>query len=75
LEFEENKYYNGFELWNEFRTGYTIDFKIREQPLYVNLQMLAGFGLFPGNKPESFKKQSKEEGIFISPIFFIGTRF
>lgn len=46
-ERNEKKYYKGFELWNEFRSGYSINFKIGDLPLYVNPQVLFGFGLVP----------------------------
>lgn len=74
-EKNEEKYYKGFELWNEFRSGYTIDLTIGDQPLYINPQVLFGFGLVQGNKPESFKKTAKEEPLFIAPLIFLGVKF
>lgn len=75
FETSEKKYYSGFELWNEFRTGYTFDFQIKQKAFYFNLQALAGFGLYQGNKPKSFQKQVEKETVFISPVFFLGWRF
>ncbi len=74
-ENNEQKYYKGFELWNEFRAGYTFDFSIKKIPLTLSLQIIGGFGLYAGNKPESFIKQVKDEPIFIYPILFLGYRF
>jgi hypothetical protein len=74
-ETNEKRYYRGFELWNEFRIGYTINFKMLSKPWYVNLQVLAGFGLLPGNKPQSLLNQAKQEPLFVAPIFFVGRRF
>ncbi len=74
-ENNEQKYYKGFELWNEFRAGYTFNFKIGNIHLSLSPQIIGGFGLYPGNKPESFLKQVKEEPLFIYPIIFIGYRF
>ncbi len=74
-ENSETVYYKGFELWNEFRTGYMIDFKIGKIPVFVNPQLLLGFGLYSGNKPESFKKQVENEFLFVYPNIFAGIRF
>lgn len=75
FENNEQKYYNGFELWNEFRVGYVINFKLGKVPMYINPQVLIGFGLFPGNKPDSFIKQVEEEFLFIYPNVFLGIKF
>jgi hypothetical protein len=72
---DEDRYYNGFDLWNEFRAGYAWDFRFRGQPFYVNLQVLAGFGLYEGNKPESFREEAEENPLFVAPVFFLGWRF
>lgn len=66
----EQKYYNGFDLWNEFRFGYTCDFG--DSPLYLNLQYLVGFGLVKGNKPADFGEGGNP--VFRAPVFFIGYR-
>lgn len=66
----EKKYYNGFDLWNEFRVGYTIP--VGDTPFYVNLQYLVGFGLIEGNKPDDFGEGS--DPVFRAPVFFIGYR-
>jgi hypothetical protein len=74
-ETDEKRYYNGPELWNEFRLGYTFDFSFGRTPAFVNVQYLIGFGLYGGNKPQSFKDQAEREGIFAVPVFFLGWRF
>ena len=71
----ERKYYGGPELWNEFRPGCSIDFKLADVPFYLDLQYAIGFALYGGNKPESFKRQVKKEPVFQSSLFFIGWRF
>jgi len=74
FETTERKYYSGFELWNEFRTGYQFDFKMGDIPMTVTPQLLCGFGLCPGNKPESFIQNTKDEPVFIYPNVFIGLK-
>jgi hypothetical protein len=76
-EFNEQKYYEGAELWNEFRFGYTFDFDIRRAPWFVNVQYLVGWGLYgDDSKPQSWKDQVAREGeIFAAPMFFMGWRF
>jgi hypothetical protein len=69
----DNKYYNGFDLWNEFRIGHTFDFDIAAIPFYINLQYLVGFGLVKGNKPADFGKEGDQ--VFRAPVFFLGWRF
>ncbi len=67
----ERKYYNGFDLWNEFRFGYTFVFE--DSPLYINLQYLVGFGLIEGNKPADFGDGANP--VFRAPVFFLGWKF
>lgn len=74
-DYDEKKWYEGFDLWNEFRAGYSFDFELGGVPLYVVPQVLFGFGLYPGNKPESFLEAARKEGIFIAPVAFLGFRF
>jgi hypothetical protein len=74
-EKEEQKYYKGFELWNEFRVGYVFEFKIASHNFSVIPQVLAGFGLLPGNKPDSFLKHIETEGLFVAPVLFFGYKF
>lgn len=69
----DKKYYNGFDLWNEFRFGYTLDFTVAEIPFYINFQYLLGFGLIEGNKPADFGEGN--DPLFRAPVFFIGWRF
>ncbi|HET9136525.1 MAG TPA: hypothetical protein VFO76_07805 [Candidatus Kapabacteria bacterium] len=72
----ENTYFDGFDLWNEFRLGYRMDFHISTLPVYLNYQVLAGFGLYGGNKPQSFKDWAKRQPFFfVAPVLFMGIRF
>jgi len=76
---EEDKTYPlGFDLWNEFRLGYSFDFKIKNVPLFLNVQWPFGFALYsdPAGKPESFKDRAAENPFFyFPPLFFVGIRF
>lgn len=77
-ENEDRLYPRGFDLWNEFRLGYTWDFKIGSLPMFVNAQWPLGFALYSDDsaKPESFKKHVEEEPLFyFPPMFFVGARF
>lgn len=71
----DQKFYNGAELWNEFRAGYRFDYSILGVPSFVGLQGVCGFGLWPGNKPEAFLQQMAKEPLFIYPNIMLGTRF
>jgi hypothetical protein len=73
----EKRYYKGAELWNEFRPGYTFNFRIAGRPMFVNAQYLIGFGLYGDeSKPQSWKDQRDENGeLFMAPMAFIGWRF
>jgi hypothetical protein len=77
LETDENKYYNGAELWNEFRPGYTFDFRVGQTPVFLNVQYLIGFGLYgDDSKPPSWNAQRDEDGeLFMMPVVFLGWRF
>ena len=75
-ESNEDKVYESFDIWNEFRVGYHFDFKVAELPMFVNVQWPLGFGLYASNKPESFKENEKEERFFyFPPMVFLGIRF
>ncbi len=74
-EKNEKKYYNGFDLYNEFRAGYKFDVRISGLPFFLNLQYVLGFGLYPGNKPDSFIERNKEVPIFHALSIGIGVRF
>ena len=77
-DLNENKTYpTSFDLWNEFRLGYVFDFKIKNIPLFLNLQIPLGFALYsdPKGKSEAFKQNAKENPLFYIPLFFLGTRF
>jgi hypothetical protein len=73
----ERRYYEGAELWNEFRPGYTFDFHLAGKPVFFNVQYLIGFGLYGDeSKPQSWKDQRDAEGeLFTAPMLFMGWRF
>jgi hypothetical protein len=75
FETTEKKYYSGFELWNEFRTGYQFNFSLGNIPFTATPQLLCGFGLWPGNKPDSFIEIMKKEPVFVYPNLFVGIKF
>jgi hypothetical protein len=76
FESRENKIYSSFDVWNEFRLGYKVDFRIKKAPLYLNVQWPFGFGLFASNKPQSFKEAEKLNRFFyFPPMIFAGFRF
>jgi len=75
---EKKTYPLGFDLWNEFRLGYTWDFKVAWLPLFINVQWPFGFALYSDDsaKPESFKDWAKHHPFFyFPPMFFVGMRF
>ncbi len=74
----ENKYYNGFDLWNEFRFGYQYDFSISEIPVFVKAQIPFGFALYAGNKPQSFKDRENEGDnrfFYKAVLVYVGIKF
>lgn len=75
-EKNENKHYESFDVWNEFRLGYKIDFNISNIPCHINLQWPFGFGLYASNKPNSFIDHQKgNEFFYFPPLFFLGVEF
>ncbi len=75
-EKNEQKYYSGFDVWNEFRLGYRFDVEIGNTPFYANIQWPFGFALYTGNKPDSFMKEIEGHKYFYHiPMLFIGFRF
>ncbi len=78
-EKHEDKTYTGFDLWNEFRIGYTIDYPIQNLPTFFNLAWPFGFGLYSSNKPDSFydrmNQSFSDKYFFHFPLIFIGVRF
>lgn len=75
-EKHEDKYYAGFELWNEGRIGYRFDIKLTPQTsLYLTPQWALGFGVYGGNKPESFKEEVRDNPYFGAPLLFAGIGF
>lgn len=75
-EKNEDKYYESFDIWNEFRFGYQFDFEVKEKATFVSVQWPFGFGLYASNKPESFKENEKDNPFFYHfPVIFVGIRF
>jgi hypothetical protein len=73
-ESQEQRTYESFDLWNEARAGYRIDFALRGHPVYVNPQVAFGFGLYASNKPESFRMAEEDNRYFYAPLVFVGTK-
>lgn len=72
----ENRYYESFDVWNEFRFGYQFNFKIKSLPVYTSLQWPFGFGLYASNKPKSFTDFEKDHRFFYQfPLWFVGVKF
>lgn len=67
-EKNENKYYNGLELWSEFRAGYDFKINFKKIAFAITPQLLLGKGLIAGNKPQSFIDYGKNE----EPYFLAG---
>ena len=78
-EKNEDKYYKSFDLWNEFRVGYQINFTINQIPLFVNIAWPFGFGLYSSNKPDSFydrmNQNFNDKYFFHFPLLFAGFKF
>jgi hypothetical protein len=78
--YEENKkeYFNGVDIWNEFRLGYQYDFQISSVPVYVKAQLPFGFAIYSQNKPQSFKDKINEgdnKFFYKAIIVYLGIRF
>ena len=75
----EDKYYKGFDLWNEFRIGYQFNFKVGDFPLFTNVAWPFGFGLYSTNKPDSFYDRMNQsfgdKYFFHFPLIFVGYKF
>lgn len=77
-ERQNKKFQTGFDLWNEFRLGYSWDFNIGNLPCFLNVQWPFGFALYsdPDAKPQAFKDKAKNNPFFyFPPLFFVGVRF
>ena len=78
-EKNEDQYYKGFDLWNEFRVGYQFNFTIKELPLFVNVAWPFGFGLYSSNKPDSFFERMdqgfSQKYFYQFPLVFVGFKF
>jgi hypothetical protein len=74
-EANEKRYYKSFDVWNEARAGYRFDIDLGAFDVFINPQFAFGFGLFAGNKPESFKEAERANRWFYAPLVFVGARF
>ncbi len=75
-EKNEARYYNGFELWGEFRAGYDVNFKWGTINWFMAPQFILGKGIIEGNKPESFTEYYKHsEPWFIAGNIALGIKF
>ena len=78
-EKNENAYYRGFDLWNEFRIGYQFNFHVKEFPMFVNVAWPFGFGLYSTNKPDSFYDRMNQsfgdKYYYQFPLLFVGFKF
>lgn len=78
-EKNEEKYYPGWDLWNEFRIGYQFRFHIGSLPCFVSAAWPFGFGLYSTNKPDSFYErmnQSFDSKFFYHfPLIFVGAKW
>lgn len=78
-EKNEDTYYYGFDLWNEFRIGYQFNFHIKEFPMFVNVAWPFGFGLYSTNKPDSFydrmNQSFADKYYYQFPLLFVGFKF
>ncbi|MGE5351382.1 MAG: hypothetical protein ACM3P0_04810 [Acidobacteriota bacterium] len=78
FETNEKKYYNSFDLWNEFRFGYQYDFNISQIPVFVKAQIPFGFALYAQNKPKSFRDMEKKGDnrfFYKAVLVYFGIRF
>jgi len=75
LDYVEERYHHGFDLYSEARAGYRFDFSIRASPLFTRVQYVVGFGIYPGDKPENFLEASSDAHPFHVPSASIGIRF
>ncbi|MDZ7722894.1 MAG: hypothetical protein U5R06_08815 [candidate division KSB1 bacterium] len=78
-EKNEDTYYRGFDLWNEFRLGYQFNFQIKKVPMFVNVAWPFGFGLYSINKPDSFYDRMNQgfgdKYYYQFPLIFVGLKF
>lgn len=75
LDRVSDRRYPGFDLYNEVRAGYRLDFVLGGAALFSNLQYVYGFGLYPGNKPDSFHRAVEDAPPFHVPSISIGLKF
>lgn len=78
FETNEKKYYNSFDLWNEFRFGYQYDFNVSSLPVFVKAQIPFGFALYAQNKPKSFldmEKKGDNRFFYQAVLVYAGIRF
>jgi len=78
-EKNENRYYPGFDLWNEFRIGYQFIFPFNSWAITLNIAWPFGFGIYSTNKPQSFydrmNRSFADKFFFQFPLIFTGIQF
>lgn len=78
-EKNEDKYYESFDIWNEFRVGYQFNFEVKNVPAFVSVTWPFGFGLYSSNKPESFYDRMNQsfgnKYFYQFPLIFAGVKF
>jgi hypothetical protein len=77
-EKNEDKYYNGGELWGEFRSGYDFEFDLglKKMSFIITPQFILGKGLISGSKPKSFHDYyKKDESVFIAGNIAVSIKF
>jgi hypothetical protein len=78
FETNEKKYYNSYDLWNEFRFGCQYDFQVSNLPVFIKAQVPFGFAIYASNKPQKFLDREKERDnrfFYKAVLVFIGIRF
>lgn len=77
-EKNEDRVYRGFDLWNELRLGYQVDFELGGAPLLANFAWPFGFALYTHNKPDTFFERMDRSAsgryFFHFPLVFLGFR-
>ncbi|MDP2235382.1 MAG: hypothetical protein Q8J88_03005 [Bacteroidales bacterium] len=75
LSYVDNKWYNGFESWIEYRIGYKIEWNINTAGFYLNIQPGIGHGLYLQHLwPDLNKKTMLKESIMFIPQIAFGIK-
>lgn len=75
LSYVDNKWYNGYELWIEYRIGYKIKWNINSYGFYLNIQPGIGHGLYLQHLwPDLNKNTMFKESIMFVPQIALGIK-